>query len=129
VLSTGQRLRLMAREWWLGLRRRGRPDETTFVRAAYRTLLGREPDPDGCKQSVAALAGGTARHQMLSAILRSEEYWLRHQLPMMPGKALHIARLEYIRNRVPAARVVVDLGGAANQSRAAGTRLRNGSAP
>lgn len=118
TLSGNQRRKLTAQRWWLALRDLRRPDDRTFVRAAYRALLGREPDSDGCTQNVAALAGGAAREQVLSAILQSEEYQLRQNLPMMPGKALHNARLEYIRHRVPAARIVVDLGGAANQSRA-----------
>lgn len=118
MMSTGQRRILAAQQFWLALRGLRRRDDETFVRAAYRTLLRREPERDGSTHHIAALARGAAREQVLSEILRSEEYWLRHNLPMMPGEALHKARVEYIRNRVPSARVVVDLGGAANQFRA-----------
>jgi hypothetical protein len=57
----------------------GLSDEA-FVGWAYRTLMGREPDPGGLAASLEVLAGGAARAEVLRRLVRSEEY-RQHVLP------------------------------------------------
>ncbi|MGH9003880.1 MAG: DUF4214 domain-containing protein, partial [Acidimicrobiia bacterium] len=45
-----------------------------FVQRAYRTVLERDADPEGLRSSVAALAGGTDRAEVVRRLARSEEY-------------------------------------------------------
>jgi 2-polyprenyl-3-methyl-5-hydroxy-6-metoxy-1,4-benzoquinol methylase len=52
---------------------RGLSDEA-FVGWAYRTLLEREPDPEGRRTSVEALAGGATRADVVRRMVRSDEY-------------------------------------------------------
>lgn len=49
-------------------------DDATFVEAAYRELLNREPDADGLTGATAHLANGGARSDLLYAIVGSDEF-------------------------------------------------------
>lgn len=49
-------------------------DNATFVRFLYKTLLDREPDPDGLRTHVAVLDGGEMRHQLALNVVRSAEF-------------------------------------------------------
>jgi Domain of unknown function (DUF4214)/Methyltransferase domain len=51
----------------------GLSDEA-FVDCAYRRLLERDPDPEGRRTYVEALAGGTTRADLVRRIVRSDEY-------------------------------------------------------
>ena len=49
------------------------PDEW-FIDQAYRCLLGRTPDTEGIRNYSARLAEGLRRHDLVKAVLRSEEF-------------------------------------------------------
>lgn len=71
----------------------GLSDEA-FVGWAYRTLLGREPDPEGLATSLEALAGGSARTEILRRIVRSDEYRQRAFARYFPLVDLRAVRPE-----------------------------------
>ncbi|MGH9039866.1 MAG: methyltransferase domain-containing protein, partial [Acidimicrobiia bacterium] len=50
-----------------------RSDET-FVGRVYRELLDRDPDPEGLGSSLAGLAGGSVRADVIRRVVASEEY-------------------------------------------------------
>lgn len=70
VVSGAATLRALAQDF-LSARRRDRPSE--FVAAAYRVLLGREPDPEGLAFYSRLLAEGTARSHVVDCFLGSAE--------------------------------------------------------
>jgi hypothetical protein len=93
------------------------PDDDLLVRAAYRAILRRDADPGGYAYFRRALSAGRLRRRgVLLGILRSEEFKLLSELPMRPSEALHQARLRLVRECVPPAAVITDLGGAAPES-------------
>ncbi len=53
------------------------PDEEAFIRGAYRTLLGREPDPEGLGAYLEELRDGTPKIDLLAAIALSPEGRMR----------------------------------------------------
>lgn len=57
----------------LDLRELLEPHDRVFVRRAYLTVLGREPDPEGDAYYTARLRGGIARLQVLGQLRRSPE--------------------------------------------------------
>jgi SAM-dependent methyltransferase len=89
------------------------PTRELLLRAAYRAFLKREPDPEGLDTYLQALSDKrmTCR-DILSAIVRSDEFREVDGLRKHPLDALHEARLELVRERLPKADVIVDLGGA-----------------
>jgi SAM-dependent methyltransferase len=92
------------------------PDDALLIRATYRALLGREPDPSGVAYLLAGRAAGQLpRRGIVLHVLRSPEFALRRSGLMPPGEALHRARLLLIQQRLPPGEVVVDLGGTAPQ--------------
>ena len=100
----------------LAVAARRAPDDALLVRATYRVLLGREPDPSGVAYLLAGRATGQLpRRGIVLHVLRSPEFVLRRSGLMPPGEALHRARLRLIQQRLPPGDVVVDLGGAAPQ--------------
>jgi len=50
---------------------------TEFVKALYRDVLGRAPDPVGQAEHLAALAGGKTRAELVSTFLSSDERYRR----------------------------------------------------
>lgn len=52
-------------------------NDEQFVHAAYRLLLGREPDPAGFADQVWALQQGASRTQCLDAMIHSDEFQSR----------------------------------------------------
>jgi SAM-dependent methyltransferase len=103
---------------WVGLAigRRRWPDDELWVRALYRVALGREPEPAGMGPHVDALNGrATKRVRLLEAFMESPEFRERHGLaPAHPPylEALHRARVSLVREQLPPAARIVDLGGA-----------------
>ncbi|MGH7319657.1 MAG: methyltransferase domain-containing protein [Candidatus Rokuibacteriota bacterium] len=90
------------------------PDDDLLIRAAYRALLDREPDPSGAAYFRQELRAGRLRRRgVLLGILRSREFRLLRELPMRPAEALHRGRVQLIRECLPPADDIVDLGGAA----------------
>ena len=70
VVSGAATLRALARDF-LSARRRDPPSE--FVAAAYRVLLGREPDPEGLGFYTRLIEGGTPRAHVVDCFLGSAE--------------------------------------------------------
>ena len=70
VLSGASTLRELARDF-LASRRRDTPSE--FVTAAYRVLLGREPDAEGLAFYARLIEGGAARGHVVDCLLGSAE--------------------------------------------------------
>lgn len=89
----------------------GWPDET-FLAAAYRMLLDREPDAGGVAHFRKRLAAGATRREVLWEIRDSYEFRAKRQSPLA---ALHAARLTWTRS-LPRAGTIVDLGGASTSS-------------
>jgi predicted SAM-dependent methyltransferase len=52
----------------------GIEDDTEFVHACYRTVLGREPDPAGLAYYVGELRAGKKRNSVLGTFLASDEH-------------------------------------------------------
>lgn len=101
--------RLLLKGGRLLLETRKLPDEL-FLRASYRTLLKREPDELGFNHYLQALRSqGVKRWRVVGSIIRSHEFRQGNIL-----EALHRARIKVVSTCLPSARVVVDLGGAAN---------------
>jgi len=72
----------------------GIPDEA-FVGAAYRQLLDREADPEGLATSLEALAGGSARSDIVRRIVGSDEYRrqaLHRYFPLVDLRAIRPER-------------------------------------
>lgn len=67
--------------WWQQLRRRLRPDRSeASVAAAYRAVLGREPDPSGLAHYQSLLRAGRINTREIEAQLRaSDEYAARQK--------------------------------------------------
>jgi hypothetical protein len=65
-----------------------------FVAWTYRTFLGRDPDPEGLAASLDALAGGSARAEVVRRIVGSEEYRLRALPQYFPLTDLRALRPE-----------------------------------
>ncbi|HEY3111958.1 MAG TPA: DUF4214 domain-containing protein, partial [Chloroflexota bacterium] len=88
------------------------------MRALYRVTLGREPDPEGLAFHVEGLRErGMRRLQLLDAFMESGEFRQRHGLvPAHPPHldALHHARRMLVRDHLPYAETVIDLGGASS---------------
>lgn len=104
LLEMGK-LALWGRQW---------PDNELFVRALYRVCLKREPDADGLDYYLLALQRKTmGRWDVLRSILESNEFRAVHRLPIHPLNALHQARMMVVRQQLPPANIIVDLGGAA----------------
>jgi hypothetical protein len=90
------------------------PDDRLFVKAVYRACLKREPDADGEAFYLAALRQGSmSKVGILRSVLESNEFKQIYGLPVHPLNALHQARMMLIRQHLPMARVIVDLGGTA----------------
>ncbi len=103
LLEVG-RLALRARQW---------PDDYLFVRALYRVCLKREPDEDGLSYYLVSLQRKSmSRVDVLRSVLQSNEFRLVHRLPIHPLHALHQARMMVVRQHLPPANSIVDLGGA-----------------
>jgi FkbM family methyltransferase len=70
-----------------------------FIRAAYLTMLGREPDPAGMKNCIAQLRKGAAKAEILSQMQKSDE---RHSLLMSMQKIVSaVRRYGKSKNSVP----------------------------
>ena len=90
------------------------PDDCLFMRAVYRACLKREPDADGEAFYLAALRRGSmSKLDVLRSVLESNEFKQIYGLPVHPLNALHQARMMLVRQHLPMARVIVDLGGTA----------------
>lgn len=104
----------LAAAWW---RRQG-IDSAALVEIVYRTYLGREPDPGGRQHYKELLSQGEiGLRGLVTDIERSEEFqvlgWLR--LNRTPPDRLHAARLTLIREHLPPANRIIDLGGMSHQ--------------
>jgi hypothetical protein len=65
------------------------PDFTPIVTDAYREILGRDPDPGGLAHFNGEMNRGRSEADVREAMLRSEEYALKHPDPG-PALALHV---------------------------------------
>ena len=104
----------------LGLASLRMPDDEQFVRAAYLTLLRRRPDREGMTVHLRSLRRGEmTRSELFASFLRSPEYRQRLGLPpvyLSIDERLHAARTQLVRECLPPAQRIVDLGGAAAHS-------------
>ena len=80
----------------------------SFVRFAYRAVLGRAPDRDGLDHHVGLLSSGTSRQALLALLRDSDEAAARPAASDLV--ALHRSRQAFVRS-LPAARRILDLGG------------------
>src|SRR5688572_22516052 len=91
-------------------------DDEHFVRAVYRAILGREADGPGLTFHKNRLRNGEATWEsVLSDFVRSEEFRIsfasRQHL-----ETLHNARKLLFQRYIPAAKRILDLGGAAEHN-------------
>ncbi len=99
-------------------------DDEFFVRTAYDFLLKRKPDREGLDHYLDLLKrGAMTRNQVLNALLGSEEYRLVYGQEVQPLDALHTARMKLVRECLPPARTIVDLGGASSADQPEGALL------
>lgn len=94
-----------------------RRDDAAFLRAVYRGCLGRDPDNTGFVQYLKLMDEGVFDWAgVLRSVLGSAEFSLWRNGPQQSGDgaimALHSARMKLFTQHLPAAEVVVDLGGA-----------------
>lgn len=111
VRNRDSRLLWRAADRWGGM-----PDDRTFVRMAYETLLGRDPDPAGYENYCTHLAAGTrTRRSMLDEMRSSDEFWFQAALRYDDaGFAIHRSRCMFVQMFRPAAQII-DLGGTHQQ--------------
>jgi len=105
--------------------KRTRTDRSTggshvaFLQAVYRGCLRREPDPEGLRNYLKLLESNALGWEgVLESVLSSEEFLLQYEhrsLSVRAMHSLHRARMILFRECLPAAGVVVDLGGASTQ--------------
>lgn len=102
-------------EWgYLAIQEHRWPDDALFLRAVYRVCLRREPDEIGQRYYLGALRGKTAtRLGIMRSVVQSNEFKLLHGFSIHPADAVHQARMMLVQQCLPAARVILDLGGAA----------------
>jgi hypothetical protein len=97
------------------LGKRQRPDNKVFLRAVYRGLLKREPDEAGLDHYLTRLNDGQlTKRGVIRSILDSEEFKQTYGAVIHPLEALHRSRLLLIRECLPPANRILDLGGAAH---------------
>lgn len=90
-----------------------RLSDRLFLRAVYKACLKREPDADGEEFYLSALRRKSmSRADVLRSVLSSNEFKQIYGLPIHPLNAVHQARMMLIRQCLPPAQVIVDLGGA-----------------
>jgi hypothetical protein len=53
-------------------------DDTGFVRAVYRTILGRDPSPDDLQLRLEQLAAGATREDLFAQVLSAREHQAQH---------------------------------------------------
>lgn len=89
------------------------PDDRLFIRVVYKTCLKREPDADGMEFYLSALRRKSMnRVGVLRSVLLSNEFRQIYGLPIHPLDAVHQARMRLVRQHLPPAEIIVDLGGA-----------------
>jgi 2-polyprenyl-3-methyl-5-hydroxy-6-metoxy-1,4-benzoquinol methylase len=59
-----------------------------FIFNLYRIFLGREPDPGGFQDYLSALNAGVPPHELVAALLHSEEYLARRRAEIIPQTRL-----------------------------------------
>ncbi|MCE9532516.1 MAG: methyltransferase domain-containing protein [Planctomycetes bacterium] len=88
------------------------PEIDEFIRAGYRAILGREADASGFADFQRhLLKEKMTPGEFLEALAYSEEGQQRRTSCGSPLNALHAARMQMVR-QLPAAKTIVDLGGA-----------------
>lgn len=88
-----------------------------FLLALYRAYLGREPDNSGLQTYLTGLESGKMiPAQVITSVIQSFEFKSYWYLQIQPGEALHQARIELVQKHIPAADIIVDLGGATAHS-------------
>ena len=107
----------LALEWGLrAVQLREIPNDQLFLQAAYRTLFKREPDREGYEDWYGKLQQRQmTKLQVLKALLAADEFKQVYGLRMHPLEVMHRTRMQFVQQCLPAAKVIVDLGGAANQ--------------
>lgn len=91
-------------------------EDDAFIKAVYRSLLGRDPDLPGLKLHRTRLQNGESDWEaMLTDFLRSEEFRITFAR-VYHVETLHRARELLFRRHIPAARRILDLGGAAENN-------------
>ncbi len=90
-----------------------RQDET-FMIAVYRAYLRREPDKAVRNSYLGHTGKGSmSRRALLDSIWQSTEFRRLWKIKPQPFDALHTVRSWFIQSQLPAAEIIVDLGGAA----------------
>jgi SAM-dependent methyltransferase len=107
-------LRLVVEWAHLAIDARRLPDDELFLRAVYHACLKREPDREGRGHYSEILRRRGGRCRVVGSILQSNEFSRVGGLPTNPLLALHESRVQLVQRLLPAAEVVVDLGGAAH---------------
>jgi len=111
-------VRLLIEETRLVLETRQWPDNELFLRAAYLAFLKREPDEDSLQYYLEALERKSLdRRGVLISIVQSPEFRQFYGPPINPLDAEHRSRMMLVQQCLPPAEVIVDLGGAAENSR------------
>jgi SAM-dependent methyltransferase len=91
------------------------PNDDLFLRAAYHSLLKREPDEAGLQHYGSLLrAGSMTKQGVLQSILHSEEFRQVYGCVIHPLEALHRARVLLVQQCLPPADIILDLGGASH---------------
>jgi SAM-dependent methyltransferase len=109
--------------------RRRNPD-VEFIRALFRACLDREPDPEAYALNLAKLRSGEMTWSDIArAMVLSKEHRLKRQYAFVSLQGLenlHELRVKLIRQFLPPARRVLDLGGASAHSDTEGQLFLNG---
>jgi len=85
-----------------------------FLTMAYRRCLKRSPDEDGLSYYSRELdAGRLSRLGVVRALVASNEYRQSAGLPGRPLHAIHQVRMAMVKQLLPPAELIVDIGGAA----------------
>ena len=72
-------------------------DDESFIAIAYRAIFGREPDPNGLRSWIDALAKGKTREDVLRGFLKSEEFDnLCKEYRIASGNARKVKDMDYI---------------------------------
>lgn len=99
----------------LVFKQRSTPTDEQFLRVAFRTLLKRDPDPDGWQHYLSGPQNKRfGRRDVLRALLISDEFRQVYGAKMHPLESLHGSRLRLIQQHLPPAETILDLGGAAH---------------
>ena len=94
-----------------GLNLRRQSEQEHFLNIVYRVLLKRPIDSDGLEHFSQIMKIRHGKKIVVNQILQSTEFKDLHNIPVFPLECLHEARIDLIKNHIPQAQRIVDLGG------------------